>query len=287
MIGAAGSRWPRWAVRVAPTVGMLIAARVAAGRRRRRCSRRAAWPSSRRRSIRADRGRAIGAWSGLGGVATAIGPFLGGWLVDAASWRWIFLLNVPRRHRRHHGRVAPRAREPRPDATGRVDCARRRARRARPRRADARPQRAALAGAAVIGARRLLVAFVVIERRTRHPLVPLAIFRSRTFSGTNVVTLLLYGALGVVFFLLGWCCRARSGYTPLQAGAATMPVTLAMLALSARAGALAQRIGPRIPMTVGPLLVATSMLCSPASTADSTYVTGSCPASSCSGSASR
>ena len=130
--------------------------------------------------------------------------------------------------------------------------------------------------AAVIGVV-VLSAFVVTEWRTRHPLVPLAIFRSRTFSGANVVTLLLYGSLGVVFFLLGLVLQGPLGYTPLQAGAATMPVTLAMLGLSARAGALAQRIGPRIPMTVGPLLVATSLIMLTGITAESTYVAGILP----------
>jgi EmrB/QacA subfamily drug resistance transporter len=205
-----------------------------------------------------DRGRAIGAWSGLGGVATAIGPFLGGWLVDAASWRWIFLLNVPLgaavvavavRH-------VPESRDPHAD--GRVDV---------PGAVLGALALAGLtlgltqeswwlAGAGVVG----LAAFVLVERRTARPLVPLGLFSSPTFSGTNTVTLLLYGALGVVFFLLGLVLQGPLGYTPLQAGAATVPITLAMLLLSARAGALAERIGPRIPMTVGPLVVAVAML---------------------------
>ncbi|HEU4840202.1 MAG TPA: MFS transporter, partial [Ilumatobacteraceae bacterium] len=205
-----------------------------------------------------DRGRAIGAWSGLGGVATAIGPFLGGWLVDAASWRWIFLLNVPLgaavvavavRH-------VPESRDPHAD--GRVDV---------PGAVLGALALAGLtlgltqeswwlAGAGVVG----LAAFVLVERRTARPLVPLGLFSSPTFSGTNAVTLLLYGALGVVFFLLGLVLQGPLGYTPLQAGAATVPITLAMLLLSARAGALAERIGPRIPMTVGPLVVAVAML---------------------------
>ncbi len=204
-----------------------------------------------------ERGRAIGTWSGLGGVATALGPFVGGWLVDAASWRWIFLLNVPlgiavvligRVH-------IPETRDP--EAHGRLDWP------------------GAALGAAALAAVTLglteeqwigsiigvvfLGLFVLAERRP-DPLVPLSIFRSRVFSGTNVVTLLLYGALAVVFFLLGLVLQGPLGYTPLQAGLATMPITLAMLLLSARAGAMAERIGPRIPMTVGPLLVAASLL---------------------------
>src|SRR4029079_16384369 len=137
-----------------------------------------------------ERGRAIGMWSGLGGVGTAIGPFLGGCLVDAASWRWIFLLNVPLgiavvsvavRH-------VPETRDP--HATGRIDVA------------GAVLGALALAGLtlglsetswllAIVGAV-LLVTFVLVEGRPAHPLVPMTLFASRVFSGTNVVTLLLY-----------------------------------------------------------------------------------------------
>jgi EmrB/QacA subfamily drug resistance transporter len=218
-----------------------------------------------------DRGRAIGAWSGLGGVGTAIGPFLGGWLVDAASWRYIFLINVPLgavvvtvaiRH-------VPESRDP--EATGRVDVP------------GATLVALALAGLTfglsetswplVIAGAVLLVAFVAVERRTRRPLVPMSLFSSPVFSGTNGVTLLLYGALGVVFFLLSLVLQGPLGYTPLQAGAATVPITIAMLLFSSRAGALAQRIGPRIPMTVGPLLVATAMLLLTRIEPDSSYWT--------------
>ncbi len=217
-----------------------------------------------------DRGRAIGTWSGLGGVATAIGPFLGGWLVDAASWRWIFLLNLPlgvavvavaARH-------VPESRDPK--ATGGFDIA------------------GTVLGALGLAATTLglteeswplaiagvvlLVAFLVVEHRAETPLVPLGLFSSSTFAGTNVVTFLLSGALGVVFFLLGLVLQGPLGYTPLQAGAATMPITIAMLLLSSRAGQLATRIGPRIPMTVGPGLVAVAMLLLTRIDASSTYV---------------
>jgi MFS family permease len=201
-----------------------------------------------------DRGRAIGAWSGLGGVATALGPFLGGWLVDAASWRYVFLLNVP---------LGPM------DVTGAVLGA------------------LALAGltlglsetswALAIGGAVLLVAFVTSERRARQPLVPMALFSSPTFSGTNTVTFMLYGAVGVVFFLLALVLQGPLNYTPLQAGAATLPITLAMLLFSARAGALAARIGPRIPMTLGPLLVAAAMLLLTRIEPSSSYWTGVFP----------
>jgi EmrB/QacA subfamily drug resistance transporter len=222
-----------------------------------------------------DRSRAIGAWSGLGGVATAIGPFLGGWLVDVASWRWIFLLNVPlgaavvavaARH-------VPESRDP--HAGGRLDVP------------GTVLGALALAGLTLgltqeswplaVAGGGLLVAFVVVEHRTARPLVPLALFSSPTFSGTNAVTLLLYGALGVVFFLLGLVLQGPLGYTPLQAGAATVPITIAMLLLSSRAGALAERIGPRIPMTIGPGLVAVAMLLLTRIGPSSSYITDVLP----------
>ena len=117
--------------------------------------------------------------------------------------------------------------------------------------------------------------------------MPLGLFSSPTFSGTNTVTLLLYGALGVVFFLLGLVLQGPLEYTPLQAGAATVPITLAMLLLSARAGALAERIGPRIPMTVGPLVVAVGMLLLTRSTRRASTGPTCSPGSSCSDSACR
>ncbi len=259
---------------VAVNVPMLIAARVAQG-----VGAALLTPGSlaiiEASFAQEDRGRAIGAWSGLGGVATAIGPFLGGWLVDAASWRYIFLLNVPLgiavvvvalRH-------VPESRDP--NATGGIDVL------------GAALGALALAGLTLglserswplaAGGGVLLVAFVLVERWKAHPLVPMSLFSSRTFSGTNAVTLLLYGALGVVFFLLGLVLQGPLGYTPLQAGAATMPITLAMLLLSSRAGALAGRIGPRIPMTVGPLLVAVGVLLLSRIDAASTYVTDVLP----------
>jgi len=222
-----------------------------------------------------ERGRAIGTWSGLGGVATAIGPFVGGWLVDAASWRWIFLLNVPlgiavvavaARH-------VPESRDP--HAGGRLDL---------PGTVLGALALAGLtlgltegspllAGAGIA----LLISFVGVEQRSAHPLVPLTLFSSRTFAGTNAVTLLLYGALAVVFFLLGLVLQGPLGYTPLQAGAATVPITIAMLLLSSRAGRLADRIGPRIPMTVGPLLVAAATLLLARIDTSSTYVSDVLP----------
>ncbi len=201
-----------------------------------------------------DRPRAIGAWSGLGGVAAGIGPFLGGWLVDVATWRSIFLINVPLgiAVAMIAGRHVPESRDP--SSSGHLDVT------------GAALGAAALAAitygltaqewlicaAGAVAA----VAFVLFELRGRAPMVPMHIFRSAQFSATNVVTFLLYGAFAAALFLLGLVLQGPLGYSPLLAGAATVPLTIMMLLFSARAGALAQRIGPRIPMTVGPLLCA-------------------------------
>ncbi|HEY3259666.1 MAG TPA: DHA2 family efflux MFS transporter permease subunit [Pseudonocardiaceae bacterium] len=209
-----------------------------------------------------DRGKAIGAWSGLGGVATAIGPFLGGWLVQAASWRLIFAINLPIaalvvtlawRH-------VPESHDP--EATGRVDLV------------GGVLVTLGLVGltygliegpasgwgspgvlAALIGGIVLLAAFLAWERRARSPMLPMDMFASTQFTATNLVTFAVYGALGGALFLLPIQLQQVSGYTALQAGISLLPLTVIMLVLSARSGALAARIGPRLQMSVGPVLV--------------------------------
>lgn len=212
-----------------------------------------------------DRGRAIGAWSGLGGIATAIGPFLGGWLIDSVSWRLVFLINLP-------------------IAAGAVWIASRHVPESRDEHAAAHLDvvgsvlltvglagvvyaliegpgngwSSLAVGAGVVGAVALF-AFGVVETRRAHPMVPLGIFRSHQFSGANAVTFAVYAALGAVTFLLVVHLQTDLGYSALEAGASLLPITACMLLLSARAGALAQRIGPRWPMTIGPLIVALGM----------------------------
>jgi EmrB/QacA subfamily drug resistance transporter len=213
-----------------------------------------------------DRGRAIGAWSGLGGIATAVGPFLGGWLIDSASWRWVFVINLPisaaaiavtLRH-------VPESRDE--HAGARLDVA------------GSALLTFGLAGlvyaliegpgnnwsvaALAFGGIGILclVAFLAVEARRENPMVPLSIFRSQQFSGANAVTFAVYAALGTVTFLLVVHLQTDLGYSALEAGAALLPITVCMLLLSARAGALAQRIGPRLPMTIGPLVVAVGMV---------------------------
>jgi EmrB/QacA subfamily drug resistance transporter len=210
------------------------------------------------------RARAVGAWSGLTGVASAIGPFVGGWLVDAASWRWAFLLNVP------IGLAVLWAARAVPDTTdGRAG-----------RHLDLAGAGCAAAGlglltagligagegwtpatvAATVAGGGLLVAFVALEARATEPMLPLSLFADRQFTGANLVTLAVYAGLGVAFFLVVVNLQVALGYSALEAGVALLPVTVLMLLLSARFGALAQRIGARLPMTVGPILVAAGLL---------------------------
>ena len=212
-----------------------------------------------------DRARAIGAWSGLGGVATALGPLLGGYLVEAVSWRAIFIINSPlgilvmafaTRH-------VPETRDP--TASGRLDFR------------GAALVALGLAGttyaliegpngmsgavvAAGIGGVLALIAFLLEEHRSANPMMPLDIFASRQFSAANLVTFAVYAALGGFFFLFVSFLQISLGYSPIAAGAASLPVTALMLAFSARSGALAQRIGARIPLTVGPLVIAVALL---------------------------
>ena len=210
-----------------------------------------------------DRGPAIGAWSGLGGVTAAIGPFLGGWLVQAASWRWIFLINLPLAalvvwvSQRH----VPESRDP--GARGGLDYTGAALAAAGlagvvyaltdgPGLGWTSP-RILLAGALGVAA---LAAFVLWERRSRHPMLPLDIFASRQFTAANLVTFVVYGALGGSLFLMPIQLQRVVGFSPLQAGVALFPITLVMLLLSSRAGRLSARIGPRVPMTLGPLLMA-------------------------------
>ncbi|MFI5896571.1 MFS transporter [Actinoplanes sp. NPDC051513] len=202
-----------------------------------------------------ERAKAIGAWSGLSGVAGALGPFLGGWLVQSASWRYIFLVNLPiavavgliaRRH-------VPESRDP--NATGRVD----------------------LTGGVLVTlglvsltygliqggdgwptitvGGLLLAVFVAWERHTKRPILPLRLFASIQFTAANVVTFAVYAALGGALFLLPIALQQVSGYSPIEAGLTLLPVTVLMLLLSSRSGALAARIGPRLQMSVGPVLV--------------------------------
>jgi EmrB/QacA subfamily drug resistance transporter len=209
-----------------------------------------------------DRGRAVGAWSGLTGVTSAIGPFVGGWFVDSVSWRLIFFINVPLaaiaiaitvRHvpesRAHVARHI--------DVTGAVAIS----------IALACIAYALIEGnttAPVLGVAAVgviaLIAFFVIEARKRAPMLPLGLFRIAQFAGANATTLAVYAALGGAFFLIAVELQTALGYSAIETGAAFVPITVLMLLLSPRFGALSQRIGARIPMTVGPFVVGVGLV---------------------------
>ena len=214
-----------------------------------------------------DRAKAVGAWSGLGGVAGAIGPFVGGWLVDGPGWRWAFLINVP---------VAalvvactrvsvPESRDPHAArgldivgaglavvSLGAATWALTEA----GTRGWTDSAVVAAGAVAAVG----VVAFVHRMLHVPDPLVPPALFDSREFTVTNLVTVLLYGAIGVSFFLVAYQLQVGAGWSALAAGTALLPATVLMLVGSARSGAIAQRIGPRLQLTAGPLILAAGLL---------------------------
>ncbi|MFF9116605.1 MFS transporter [Streptomyces massasporeus] len=211
-----------------------------------------------------DRGRAVGLWSGFGGIGAAVGPFVGGWLVDGPGWRWVFLLNVPLalvcvpvalRHVPESGDGSAHGRF---DVLGAVLGALALAL-VTYALIEAGEGGLVVVVSAVAGLA-AAVAFVVVERRRPDPMMPLDIFASRQFTAVNLVTLCVYAALGGFFFLAALQLQVVVGYSALAAGTALLPTTVLMLLLSARSGELADRIGPRIPLTVGPLLCAAGML---------------------------
>jgi EmrB/QacA subfamily drug resistance transporter len=232
---------------------------------------------------REDRGRAIGAWSGLAGIAGALGPFLGGWLVEVASWRLVFLINVPLAALvafvalRHVPETSDPSAVRGVDVPGVLTCVAGLAGLTYGLTAwPAMGGTPVVLGALAVGVLGML-AFVAVERRSRHPMLPLEVFATKAFTAANLVTLTVYAALGGVFFLVVLQLQIVSGYAPLAAGTAMLPVTGLMLVLSARAGALSQRIGPRIPMTVGPLLCAVALVLLAAVGASAPYLTSVLP----------
>ncbi len=229
-----------------------------------------------------DRASAIGTWAGLSGIAAAAGPFVGGWLLDHGGWRGIFAVNVPicalvvwLCHR-----YIPESRDE--EASGPFDVL------------------GAALGAAGLGALTyaltasgeqsgtttaaigavavaLMVGFVVRQARTSSPLVPLGLFHSRVFSAANGMTFLVYGALAAVMFFLVIQLQVVSGFSPLLSGLASLPITVALLLLSSRLADLSGRIGPRLPMTVGPIVCAAGVLLLVPVDEDTTFWTGVMP----------
>lgn len=212
-----------------------------------------------------DRAAAVGAWSGLGGIAGAVGPFLGGWLVEW-SWRAVFLINLPLAAvvvavaLRHVPETRDRDAAPGLDLPGTVLAVAALGALTWSLTALGEQGPGGVPLAVLAAGVAALAAFVVVERRSPHPLVPPLLFADRTFTAANAATLAVYGALGVVFLLLVLELQVVAGFSPLLAGTALLPVTAVMLVFSARSGALAQRIGPRWPMTLGALLGAAALL---------------------------
>ncbi len=232
-----------------------------------------------------DRGRAIGAWSGWSGISSLIGPFVGGWLVDSASWRWVFavvvlvaLLAAWLAMKHLPESRAERGSEHRPDWAGSalasiglatITYALIEA----PGRGLGDPGIGIPVAVGIIS----LGAFLVVERRVPDPMLPLSIFRSRQFSGANVATLANYFAIGAMFFFLSLQLQDVLGYSALEAGAATIPATVIMLLFSPQAGKLGQRIGPRLPMTVGPVVLAVGLVLLSGIERDGAYLTAVLP----------
>jgi len=269
---------------VATSVGLLVAARVVQG-----VGGALLTPGSLailEASFRpSDRPRAIGAWSGLSGVASAIGPFLGGWLVDSGSWRAVFLINIPLAivvilvTLKHVPESFDATAVRKVDVTGAVlICAALGALNwgfiAAGDDGWASPTVVVPLLLGVVCA----AAFALVELRSRAPMLPPSIFASGQFRAANTVTIAVYAGLGVVFFLLVVQLQQVLGYSALEAGAASLPITVIMLALSSRSGQLAQRIGPRLQMSAGPIVVAFGLLLMSGIDAGDQYVSSVLPA---------
>jgi EmrB/QacA subfamily drug resistance transporter len=235
--------------------------------------------------VPADRARAIGAWSGLGGVATAAGPLIGGYLISAASWRWIFFINVPIAAAvvAMTAKHVPESRDP--SVTGKIDYAGALAAVVflsgitfafieAPALGWSAPSVLTMAVIGVAG----LAAFLVREGTAATPMLPLGIFKVRQFAATNAVTFIVYAALTGATFLLPVTLQVVSGYSPLASGIAFLPLTFIMLTLSARSGKLASQIGPRLQMSVGPVVIGAGLALLTRATYGSSYVVYVLPA---------
>src|SRR5829696_4994740 len=269
---------------LAPTIELLVAARALQG-----VSGALLTPAALALIVRtfseAERAMAVGAWTAWGGIGTVLGPVVGGQLVDSTSWRWIFLINLPLVLATlfivSRAMPADASRHPgaRLDLAGAALCALGLASVTfgliqQPMRGFGDP---IVAGALVAGVV-LFAAFVLYERRARHPMLPLALFGRRNFTAGNVETFAMYGGLSIVFFLLVLFLQGVAGFSALEAGSASIPVTLVMFALARRFGRLADRYGPRWLMGAGPLISAVGLALMLRLDADVTYWSDLLPA---------
>jgi EmrB/QacA subfamily drug resistance transporter len=262
-LGVAGFGVASLLCAIAPTIETLIAARALQG-----IAGAALTPSALAVIVNtfseSERGRAIGSWTAWGGIATVVGPLAGGELLAIASWRWIFIINlplvvlcialieiaIPRMGRRKmDGRHI--------DVVGALLCA---LGLAGPVFALIEQPRLGWSSPAVIAplltGAALLAVFTLYESRARDPMLPLHLFRRRNFAAGNVETFAMYAGLAILFFFLTIFLQQVGGYTPLQAGLATLPATIIMFLLSRRFGMLADRFGPHFFMSAGPLIAA-------------------------------
>jgi len=231
-----------------------------------------------------QRGRAIGAWTAWAGIGAVLGPLVGGQIVDTASWRWIFAINVPllvitvvlisrtmqAGERSEGGKV---------DVLGAALCAIGLGGMTyglieQPLRGFGDPL---VLGSLLAGAA-LFMAFLAHERRTPAPMLPLDLFKRRNFAIGNVQTLTMYGGLGLMFFFLILFLQQVAGYSALEAGTATLPVSIVMFFLSTRFGALADRFGPRLFMGAGPIVAAVGLALLARLDRDVDYLTDLLPA---------
>jgi EmrB/QacA subfamily drug resistance transporter len=231
-----------------------------------------------------ERGAAIGSWTAWGGIATVVGPLVGGWLIDVASWRWIFAINVPfvvatviivQIAVTERPREGPRVHL---DYLGAALCA---FGLAGPVYALIRQPSVGWGAPEVlvslIGGLALFAAFLVHEARTEHPMLPLGLFRRRNFAFGNLETLAMYGGLSATIFFLVLFLQQVAGYDALEAGLTTLPITIVMFVFSRRAGRLADRYGPRWFMGGGPLVAAAGLALLQRLDADVDYVTDLLP----------
>jgi Arabinose efflux permease len=232
-----------------------------------------------------ERGAAIGKWAAWSGISTAVGPLAGGWLVDAASWRFVFVSVVPFALAAAWLALRHAVDGKRTNASGRLDYA---------GAVLVTLGLAGLVGALITGPDAgftsplvlvagaigifLTVAFFIVESKVGNPLLPLDVFQSRQFVGANVNTLLVYAALNGLFFLLMLQLQNGLRYSALSAGASLLPVNALLLVLSPRAGRLAERIGARLPMAVGSLVAGIGILLFIRVKTGTSYLTTTLPA---------